>query len=248
MRVVDHVVAGRAGPERLLGPHVEAAAVELVQQAEAGRADRLRVGQPRDEVRTASARAARACVSAAAVGPTSAPSDSLRRGVCTVTLVAWNANTTLAISVTTTSTATDRASRVTARPANGRAACAPGAHELHHGPPDREQHERDERPRPQQQVEPDRAEDPRRRHEPEPERDDEHPSSSSSTRWRSRHATNTDTHEHDEQQRARNPRTRDLERATVAHERAREQLPRVELRQQHTDAAVQTDRWRRADG
>ena len=64
VRVVDHVVAGRAGPERLLGAHVEAAAVELVQQAEAGRTDRLRVGQPRDQIRARVCPRRSSCVSA----------------------------------------------------------------------------------------------------------------------------------------------------------------------------------------
>ena len=60
VRRVDHVVTGRARAEGLLGPHVEAAAIELVQQAEARGTDRLRVGQPGDEVRAALAVALRA--------------------------------------------------------------------------------------------------------------------------------------------------------------------------------------------
>ena len=41
--VVDHVVAGGARPERLLGAHVEAAAVELVEETETGPTDPLRI-------------------------------------------------------------------------------------------------------------------------------------------------------------------------------------------------------------
>ena len=35
-------------------------------------------------------------------------------------------------------------------------------------------------------------------------------------------------------------RPRDLERATVVHERAGEELPRIELREQHADAAARS--------
>ena len=48
--------------------------------------------------------------------------------------------------------------------------------------------------------------------------------------------------ERGQQDRAGHTRTRDLERAAVVHQRARQQLPRVELRQQHAEAAPGADR------
>ena len=46
----------------------------------------------------------------------------------------------------------------------------------------------------------------------------------------------------DQQQRAGDARTGDFEPAAVVHEDAREELPRIELAQQHADAAAEADR------
>ena len=178
---VDHVVAGGAGTERLLGAHVEPAPVELVQQPETGRADRLRVGEPRDEIRAAPAARLQLRRARCAVGPDQRAQRLVearrlhgdtrrlerehhrrhhrdRREHQRADARRWFA--TVAASQ----------SRRRLR----RRRCSARTDELDRGPADREQHQRDEPPRPEQQVEPDGSEDARRGDEPERERDDEH--------------------------------------------------------------------------
>ena len=226
LRGVDDVEARRAGPEHVGGPHVEPAPVQLVEQPVALGPDRLRIGQPGDEVRPVLPAAFQA---REAVGGRRG-----ERGQRRVDARRLHVDARRSVHERPGHDERDRDERAdspSATRATTKASSLRARTSVRDRPPDREQHQRREPPRPQQQIEEHLAEDARRRRRVRatgPRRARGRGGATGATAIATRRRRNRPTRARAGAPGSARPRHR--HGLVVAHERVREQLHGIELR------------------